>query len=271
MIETTPLLYEHGLILALASAGITAFTTVVRYFTIDKEKVAEAKKNMEHHKELMKSAQKDKDYKAVQKHQGKMLEATQEQAKAGLKPMLFTFVPIILIFGFLRGTYGDIGSMRDVMLAEILPNGTSDVHIAEIHSTWLNSTDSYDAKSNQARLQITHLTQDWYWGRLGHHSGGTINVSFVHEGEIDFYKQPDTLITYTKSDGVTETHKISGTESQDGSLIKISKSAYTPLEGNKVAYTIDYENTDIYWLMKVAGIRFGWFGFYFLCSFPISM
>ena len=265
MIEVTNLFWEHGAFLFIASVGLTTFTTIVRYFTVDKEKLSETKKKLEKHKLHMKKAQKEKDYKAMQQHQAKMLEATQEQAKAGMKPMLYTFIPIILIFTFLRGAYGDIGTLNDVSIAEILPEGVSEVHLEEIQSTWLNTSTSFDQNSNMGVLKISKLAHEWHWSHFGHHSGGTLKVSFVHDGKFDF-RPKDTLVSYQKTDGSRQ----SLYSMHPDSLIRVSKSQYI-VEGNKVSYTIDYENIDRYELIRIGGIRFGWLGFYVLSSFPISM
>lgn|GEM_PF-1252577 len=269
MIEVTSYLWEHGLFIAAVSMGVTAFSTAVRYFTLDKEKLKEHKEKLAHHKEQIKKAQKNNDIKAMQKHQGKMLEVTKEQAMTGMRPMMFTFIPIILIFGFLRGSYDDLGAMQNITISEALPPAAMLANISEVQETWLNTSFEYDKGKNMAVFRIQRLPHTMYWTQLSHWSGGKANVTFEYEGEFDFKPVP-TVVGYTLFHSAPETHRISQDGGQGDSKLIVTKSQYQ-VDGNKVTYTIDYENTDRYEFIKILGVRFGWLGFYILCSFPTSM
>jgi uncharacterized membrane protein (DUF106 family) len=82
---------------------ISLFISLVNYFVLDKEK-------MRNLKERQKAIQKEmKDHKdnpqKLMELQKEMLSQAGETMKHTLKPMLITFIPVLLIFGFMRGLF----------------------------------------------------------------------------------------------------------------------------------------------------------------------
>jgi len=85
----------------LASLLISFFISLVNYLVLDKEKMHELKRKQKALQEEMKS-HKDNPVK-IMELQKEMFSHMGESFKNSLKPMLITFVPLILIFPIMRG------------------------------------------------------------------------------------------------------------------------------------------------------------------------
>jgi len=85
----------------LASLLISFFISLVNYLVLDKEKMHELKRKQKALQEEMKS-HKDNPVK-IMELQKEMFSHMGESFKHSLKPMLITFVPLILIFPIMRG------------------------------------------------------------------------------------------------------------------------------------------------------------------------
>jgi len=82
---------------------VTLFITTVTYFMTDRERMKEIK---DRQKELRKEMKQYKDNpEKMLEINKKLLEDMPEQLKHSMKPMLITFIPIILFFGWLRATF----------------------------------------------------------------------------------------------------------------------------------------------------------------------
>lgn len=103
-----------GWIIALVSFGISAMSTLVRNAVLDKEKIKEHKEKIKKHQEDLKEATKKGDAKRAQKIQSDLLEVTMENLKHGMKPMLYTWIPIIVIFGWLSKTYAGVEGVVEI-------------------------------------------------------------------------------------------------------------------------------------------------------------
>lgn len=107
MIELTADAQTIGLI----SFGLSLVGGIVRHIVLDKDMLKEHKSKMKDIKDKMKEAQKNQDVKGMQKHQSDLMSLTMEQMKHSFKPMIFTMVPFILVFKWLRDTYGAAGTV----------------------------------------------------------------------------------------------------------------------------------------------------------------
>ena len=85
----------------LASLLISFFISLVNYLVLDKEKMHELKRKQKALQEEMKY-HKDNPVK-IMELQKEMFSHMGESFKHSLKPMLITFVPLILIFPIMRG------------------------------------------------------------------------------------------------------------------------------------------------------------------------
>lgn len=95
--------------IAAISIGIATVSSLVRYAVMDKEAFAESKKKMKEHQATMKKLSKSGNVKKLQEAQAQMMPLFMENMKHSMKPMLFTFIPFILIFYWLKDTYAGIG------------------------------------------------------------------------------------------------------------------------------------------------------------------
>ncbi|MBD3260848.1 MAG: DUF106 domain-containing protein, partial [Candidatus Altiarchaeales archaeon] len=102
MIELTP----EGQTVALVAVGLATMSTFVRSAVLDKEKLAQQKQEIKQHQEKLKQAQKNKDTKGMQKSQEALMQVMGEQMKHSFKPMIYTIIPFILVFGWLRDNFG---------------------------------------------------------------------------------------------------------------------------------------------------------------------
>lgn len=94
--------YPHVSIIALGLT-ISLLISLVNYFVLDKEKMRKLK---DRQKEIQKEMKDHKDNpQKLMELQKEMLSQAGETMKHSLKPMLITFVPILLIFGFAKGLF----------------------------------------------------------------------------------------------------------------------------------------------------------------------
>lgn len=102
MISLTP----AGETIALVSIGLAVMNALVRRATIDREKFEEQKRRMKENQKTIREASKAGDMKRAQKAQEEMMTLTMEQLKHSFKPMIFTIIPFLLVFGWLNEHYG---------------------------------------------------------------------------------------------------------------------------------------------------------------------
>mgnify|MGYP001233169240 CR=1 FL=1 len=85
---------------------VTLFITVVTYYMTDRTRMKELKNKQ---KSLRKEIKKHRDNPQKMMELNKqMMEDMPEQLKHSFKPMLVTMIPIIIMLGWLRGTYTGI-------------------------------------------------------------------------------------------------------------------------------------------------------------------
>lgn len=105
MIDITP----DGYTIAFISFGLAVMSALVRNAVLDKEKLKEQRAKLKEHQKIIKEAAKSGDTKKSQKAQEEMLKLTMENMKHSFRPMMFTILPFIIVFGWLKKTYaGDI-------------------------------------------------------------------------------------------------------------------------------------------------------------------
>ncbi|MEA3255669.1 MAG: DUF2208 family protein [Candidatus Altiarchaeota archaeon] len=93
------------------SLCVSIISSLVRKATLDVDRLRECKEEIKKHQDIMKDASKKGHTKKAVKSQEELTKLMMEQMKHSFKPMMITFIPIILIFTWLRGNYGDIGSV----------------------------------------------------------------------------------------------------------------------------------------------------------------
>lgn len=236
------------------SLALTVVSSIIRKFTIDKEKMDAAKEKMNHHKGMMEKAKKANDIKGVQKHQAHMMEATMDNLKAGMKPMLYTFIPIILIFSHMGSSYGDMGKVYNVSIIDFMPQrgGINSVYATD------NGTVSQDGKSVMWKIQ-----------QIDAEMKGSYNVSFSFDYKLvtDVH---DFSVEYVDGDGISKKYDFKQGVDNPESVVKVRQSSISGL-GNKAFYTIDYENSNSWKVSEIFGYPLGWLGTYLLTSIFSSM
>lgn len=96
--------YPRISILVIA-ALVSFFITLINYFVLDKEKMRAFKAKQ---KELNKKIKEHKhDPNKAMEYQKEVMQLTMENMKHSFKPMLFTFIPIIVVFGWVRSAFAE--------------------------------------------------------------------------------------------------------------------------------------------------------------------
>lgn len=107
-------LTDAGYAIAGISAGLAVFSTVVRLAVTDMGRVKEIREKLKDHQADIKAASKSNDTKKLQRAQEEMMKLTMENLKMGYKPLLITFIPFILIFGWIKGQYESAGVVATI-------------------------------------------------------------------------------------------------------------------------------------------------------------
>jgi len=93
----------------IVSFALTSLITVVYKLMTNQELMKTLKAEIKDFQKEMKENKEDKD--KMMELQKKAMEKNMKYMKHSMKPTLVTFVPIILIFGWLRTTYTPIGPL----------------------------------------------------------------------------------------------------------------------------------------------------------------
>ncbi len=91
--------------LVIISALITFFLNLVTYLVTDKKKMKELKERQKELQRQAKEHQKKGNTDALLEINKQMMQDMPEIIKHSFKPLLITFIPIIIIFSFLKGIY----------------------------------------------------------------------------------------------------------------------------------------------------------------------
>ena len=91
--------------LIIISFLITFFISFITWLVTDKEKMKELKSRQKELQKKAKEHQKNGNKDALLEINKQMMQEMPEMLKHSFKPMLITFIPIILVFSFLRGVY----------------------------------------------------------------------------------------------------------------------------------------------------------------------
>jgi uncharacterized membrane protein (DUF106 family) len=89
------------------SLGVSFFISLVNYFILDKDKMKDIKDRQKALQKEMKEHQKAGNHEKAMSLNKELLPLMSEMMKHSFKPMFITFLPIILLFNFLRGAYAE--------------------------------------------------------------------------------------------------------------------------------------------------------------------
>lgn len=239
MLEYTP----AGQLIAFISIGMALMSALVRHAVIDQAKFKEQKENIKQLQAKMKDAQKKKDTKGMQKHQKDMMAASMDQMRHGMKPMIFTMIPFLLVFGWLRGTYGDVGTLSNVTIEDPLPAGVSFVGIEPQEGC------RYIQPVNSVTCNFDKLKAE---------AKGEYKITYT--GEPPGNPGPPLAVEYVQPNGTVE----------DGVAGQL-RLMRTPYSGSESGHVLSYENTGSDKVGGLFGFRLGWFGWYIICSMVSSI
>ncbi|MFH1788246.1 MAG: EMC3/TMCO1 family protein [Candidatus Altiarchaeota archaeon] len=243
-----------GQTIALVSFGIVLLSTIIRYFTVDRDKLKESRQRLKEHQEKMKEAQKKGDSKSMQKHQHDMLAETMENMRQSMKPMIFTMIPILLIFGWMRGTYGDYGTAFDVKLIESHPE---DVVVLSV--------------SQNGEILKEAGRVEWSLGNITAGKDGTASANVTVTGASKTQVQEklaDTVFTLTYTSKDNQSHAFSGKIIDEDSILTVARPGLTQT-GDRFNYELKLHNQEF--MVKIGSYTFGWLGWYIIISFATSI
>lgn len=94
--------------IVLVSVLVTFFMTLVTKFFTDQKRMKELKEIQKQCQIKIKDAKGD--LKTQTQIQSEMMSCSLEMMKYSMKPMLITFIPLLILIGFLRGVYSGVFS-----------------------------------------------------------------------------------------------------------------------------------------------------------------
>jgi len=114
---STILMTSSAIEVAFIAIAIGLATSLISKKLVNQDRMdelkAKAKKMQDEYKDAIKSGDKARIDKA-KAEQKEMMGIYKEITMSGFKPMLITFVPILLVIFFLRSTYGDLGNIVEL-------------------------------------------------------------------------------------------------------------------------------------------------------------
>jgi len=91
----------------LLSIGLSLLMTLASKFLVNQQEMKKAKKDMEFFREKASKAQKAGDLKRSNEYMSEMLKASQRQFRHNMKPMMFSFVLVILAASWFAVAYAE--------------------------------------------------------------------------------------------------------------------------------------------------------------------
>ena len=92
----------------LLSLGLSLLMTLASRFLANQQEMKKAKKDMEFYRDKASKAQKAGDLKKSNEYMSEMLKASQRQFRHNMKPMMFSFLIVILAASWFAATYAEV-------------------------------------------------------------------------------------------------------------------------------------------------------------------
>jgi len=138
-----------GISLVILSLIITVVTKIITKFTTDQTKLKAIRGETKELQKKMKEALKKKNTKAYEKFQQRSLQLSQQQMQMSMKSLLYTFLPIILLFGLLRSNIAnDSLNIGDDLDITIKLKEISEIEIITLNNYTTKDTINIENKSN---------------------------------------------------------------------------------------------------------------------------
>jgi uncharacterized membrane protein (DUF106 family) len=261
-------LTEAGYAITGISAVLAMFSSLVRVAVTDMKRSKEIRAKLKENQAEMRKLAKSGDSKKLERAQKEMMELTTENMRMVYKPMIITIIPIILIFGWLGGAYGDLNPTMNVTVVSQLP----------ANMTAENITVKNDGVYNASNNTIT-----WEIGKA--HTDATGEVSAELKVKPQYLVDlNDTVVSLTYSDKNGRLGPIVSSDHLqpvEGSNMTVERIVETKPETGKVLYRVVYGNIatnnviffplsfDFLFIHIHNGM--GWVGWYILCSVIVSL
>jgi len=238
---------SEGLIIAVVSSGLALMSLMVRKLVLDQNKVKEQREELQQLQKDIKEAQKAKDNKTVGELYSRMMELNSDVMKQSFKPMIFTLIPFLLIFGWMRGTYDQ--TVTDVVLVNPMPEG---VKLSELNF----SGNGFFNESSSLMLWRVGVVEPGNWS--------TATAEFSLDGSGINLSKP--AVMYPKSATENMLEPISSNNTEGLVFLKTVE-----VKEGQIKVTLFYNNTKSNIVASLGGFELGWFGWYFLSSLLTSM
>lgn len=237
----------EGQAIAVISAGLAFMSIIVRKMVLDQEKLKKQKEETKELQKQMKEAQKAGDTKKMGEMYSKLMDVNSQVMKQSFKPMLFTLIPFLLIFTWMRSNYDY--TITDVAVVNPLPEG---VKLEDVN---LSSDGFYN---QTAGIFI------WRQSMVVPGNGSTLNAEFALEDNGEKLEEP--AVMYYKSATGNILQPIESNSTNGIVLLKTMEK-----QEGKIKITLFYNNTKSNIVAIVGGFDLGWLGWYFVCSMAASM
>lgn len=227
--------------LLIVSIFVSLLTTLVYKYATDQTRLKALKADLKRYQKKLTAASKDNPEKAL-KIQKDVMKLNGEYMKHSMKSTLYTFLPIILFFGWLSA---------NLAFAPLLPNQEFTINVTVPQGV----TDAATIVLPAGLISSSNLTQDIIDGVVSWRVSGTsgfYDISIQIADEEQFV----SLIISDKIEYVTPVHEFK--DSTYFSSITISNKKLLLFEGIPLLGSIPWIKT------------FGWFGAYFLFSIIFS-
>lgn len=90
------------------SLGLSFLMTIASRLLANQQEMKKAKKDMEFFRNKATQAQKSGDVKKMNEYTGEMMKASSRQFKLNMKPMMFSFLIVILAASWFAAAYGEV-------------------------------------------------------------------------------------------------------------------------------------------------------------------
>jgi len=240
----SPLLEMNSLLaISIIAFLITLAITVVYKYATNQDRMRELKKQIKDSQKKMKEKQKEGDIKGMRKIQGKMMPLNTELMKHSMKPTLYTFIPIIIIFGWLNA------HMAYMQIAPDVP--------FEVSASFPSDTQGLVELNASPSLTVVEPIQTIVDGRAVWELKGAIGDYTLMINRLDSNKEV--------LNAVNRKLKISVKREYEAPLVKFKKSSWidSSLVSNEAIKPLG--NTSLF------GWRPGWLGTYIILSIIFSI
>ena len=185
----------------IISVVVSLFTTLIYKFTTDQNKLRKLKADLKRYQKKASAAQKDNPEKAM-KLQKDMMKLNGQYMKASFKSTLYTFIPVLIFFGWLGAhlAFAPIIPMSDFSISLDLQNGISGTFELVIPDNLSSSSDLIISTSNSSSITWSGISGPAGEYELKVFNNDTGDEFFFNVLISDyFYLPPKTIISQSKT------------------------------------------------------------------------